>query len=231
MTEQSCRILLVDDEPDIIEFLQYNLEKEGYETDSCLTGEEALEKAVSFEPHIILLDLMMPGIDGVETSRRIRENKDLKSILICFLSARTEEFAEIAALEAGADDYLYKPISLSLLNSHIKVLTRRHPDLNVKQENHVIEFKDPDLKLDRDSYQVFSNGVELELSKKEFEILWLLASKPGKVLLRNQIQKKVWGTDIIVGTRTMDVHISKLRNKVGKKLIKTIKGIGYKLEV
>ncbi len=228
MSDTSCRILLVDDEPDIIEFLQYNLEKEGYQIASSLNGEDALEKAVEFEPHIILLDLMMPGIDGVETCRRLRENRDLQNVLISFLSATTEEFAEVAALEAGADDYLYKPISLRLLTSHIKALIRRHPDLNTKEDNQVIEVDT--LKLDRGSYQVFKEGEELELSKKEFEILWLLASKPGKVLLRNQIQKKVWGIDIIVGTRTMDVHISKLRNKVGKKLIKTIKGIGYKLE-
>lgn len=229
MADKTCKILLVDDEPDIIEFLQYNLEKQGYVIDSCLNGEDAIEKASTFEPHIILLDLMMPGIDGVETCRRIREKPELKNVRISFLSARTEEFAEIAALEAGADDYLYKPISLSLLNSHIKAMVRRHPDLHAKQEIQVIEIED--IKLDRESYQVFKEGKELELSKKEFEILWLLASKPGKVLLRNQIQKKVWGIDIIVGTRTMDVHISKLRNKVGKKLIKTIKGIGYKLEV
>lgn len=229
MSDKSCKILLVDDEPDIIEFLQYNLEKEGYEIESSLNGEDAIEKALEFEPHIILLDLMMPGIDGVETCRRLREKKDLQNVLISFLSATTEEFAEVAALEAGADDYLYKPISLRLLTSHIKALIRRHPDLNLKEDDQVIEFET--IKLDRGSYQVFKEGEELELSKKEFEILWLLASKPGKVLLRNQIQKKVWGTDIIVGTRTMDVHISKLRNKVGKKLIKTIKGIGYKLEV
>jgi len=229
MSEKNCRILLVDDEPDIIEFLQYNLEKEGYQIESSQNGEDAIEKALEFEPHIILLDLMMPGIDGVETCRRIREKKDLKNVLISFLSATTEEFAEVAALEAGADDYLYKPISIRLLTSHIKALARRHAELNVKEDHQVIEFEE--LKLDRGSYQVFKNEQELELSKKEFDILWLLASKPGKVLLRNQIQKKVWGSDIIVGTRTMDVHISKLRNKVGKKLIKTIKGIGYKLEV
>jgi len=228
MAENNCRILLVDDEPDIIEFLQYNLEKEGYLIESSLNGKDAIEKAIEFEPHIILLDLMMPGIDGVETCRRLREKKDLQNVLISFLSATTEEFAEVAALEAGADDYLYKPISMRMLTSHIKALVRRHPELNTKEDNQVIEFEE--IKLDRSSYQVFKNGEELELSKKEFEILWLLASKPGKVLLRNQIQKKVWGTDIIVGTRTMDVHISKLRNKVGKKLIKTIKGIGYKLE-
>lgn len=229
MAENNCKILLVDDEPDIIEFLQYDLEKNGYQIESANSGEEALQKVKTFEPHIILLDLMMPGIDGVETCRRIRENKNLKGILISFLSARTEEFAEVAALEAGADDYLFKPISLRLLKSHIKALIRRHPDLNAKTETQLIEIDS--LKLDRESYQVFKEGVELELSKKEFEILWLLASKPGKVLLRNQIQKKVWGVDIIVGTRTMDVHISNLRNKVGKKLIKTIKGIGYKMEV
>lgn len=229
MSKNNCKILLVDDEPDIIEFLQYNLEKEGYQIDSSLNGIDAIEKAKEFEPHIILLDLMMPGIDGVETCRRLREIKDLKNVLISFLSATTEEFAEVAALEAGADDYLYKPISMRLLTSHIKALIRRHADLNIKEDIEVIEIEE--LKLDRGSYQVFKKGEELELSKKEFEILWLLASKPGKVQLRQQIQKKVWGSDIIVGARTMDVHISTLRNKVGKKLIKTIKGIGYKLEV
>jgi two-component system alkaline phosphatase synthesis response regulator PhoP len=222
------KILLVDDEPDILEFLKYNLVQEDYQVFTAENGLEGIRIAERENPHLIILDVMMPELDGVETCHRLRSIPDLKNTLITFLTARGEEYSQIAGLEAGADDYIQKPIRPRLLISRVKALLRRlgnNPNGSEPSTNLQIGV----LSIDKERFEVFKSGAKIDLAKKEFDILWLLAQKPGKVFGREEIYRKVWGSDVIVGNRTIDVHISKLREKVGSEIIKTIKGIGYKI--
>ncbi|MBK8506987.1 MAG: response regulator transcription factor [Saprospiraceae bacterium] len=227
MAVMEARILVVDDEPDILEFVGYNLQKEGYLVEQASNGYEAFELAQQINPHLILLDIMMPQMDGVTACHKFRNDRSFEDTIIAFLTARHEEYSEIAGLTAGADDYIHKPISPRLLNSKVKTLLRRHKNFQ-KTENKIIQVEN--LILDREKYEVKLFDQLLELARKEFEILWLLVEKPGKVFSRDEIYRYVWGSDVIVGNRTIDVHISKLRNKLGDEFIKTIKGVGYKIE-
>lgn len=228
MQNSEIKILVVDDEPDIVEFIQYNLTKEGFQTSTATNGIEAIEIAEKVKPHLILLDIMMPQLDGVETCYRLRQNSAFSQTLIAFLTARNEEYSQIAGLEAGADDYIQKPIRPRLLITRLKALLRRHVALSEESQNNEISLGG--LTIDKEKYEIFNGEKKLSLARKEFDIIWLLASKPGKVFSRDEIYRNVWESDVIVGNRTIDVHISKLREKVGNHYIKTVKGIGYKLE-
>lgn len=219
------KILLVDDEEDILEFLSYNLRKEGYKVYTALNGEEGLEVAKKELPNLILLDVMMPGIDGIEVCREIRGIPGLKDVLIAFLSARSEDYSHIAGFDAGADDYINKPIKPRVLLSRIKALLRRGQPVKDSIPEDL-----GGIRIDRESYLVHKEGQEISLPRKEFELLSLLASKPGKVFAREDILNKVWGGEVVVGDRTIDVHIRKLREKLGEDYIKTVKGVGYKFE-
>ncbi len=225
---EQVKILVVDDEPDIVEFLSYNLRKEGFEVVTAADGEEALEVARREKPDIILLDIMMPHLDGVEVCRTLRQEAEFKDTLIAFLTARNEDYSQIAALDVGGDDYITKPIRPRVLISRIKALLRRKERATDNATPLLIEAGD--LKIDRERVLVLRGPQQIALAKKEFELLSLLASKPGKVFSRDEIYRKVWGTDVIVGNRTIDVHIRKLREKLGDKYIKTIKGMGYKFD-
>lgn len=225
MNTSDFKILLVDDEPDIIEFLSYNLKKEGYHVFTALTGEEGIDVARKETPHLILLDVMMPGIDGIEVCKELRGIPGMDAVIIAFLTARSEDYSHIAGFEAGADDYISKPIKPRVLLSRIKALLRRS---NAGTENTSVDVGK--LRIDRESYLVHKEGEEINLPRKEFELLSLLASKPGKVFAREEILNKVWGDDVVVGDRTIDVHIRKLREKLGEEYIRTVKGVGYKFE-
>ncbi|MBK9984932.1 MAG: response regulator transcription factor [Saprospiraceae bacterium] len=228
--DNKIKVLIVDDEPDILEFLEYNLSRNGFETIQASNGLEAIKIADKEVPDLILLDIMMPGMDGVQTCYELRKNDKLKDCLIAFLTARSEEFSEIAGLEAGADDYIQKPIRPRLLLSRIKALMRRKESSRVSPTaGNILDFGA--LKIDPQSYQVIIDGEVITLAKKEFEVIMLLASKPGKVFTREEMFSKVWGYTVPIASRTIDVHISKLREKVGERFIKTLKGVGYKLEV
>ncbi|MFZ1675973.1 MAG: response regulator transcription factor [Saprospiraceae bacterium] len=228
--ENKIKVLIVDDEPDILEFLEYNLSRNGFETIQASNGLDAIKIADKEVPDLILLDIMMPGMDGVQTCYELRKNDKLKDCLIAFLTARSEEFSEIAGLEAGADDYIQKPIRPRLLLSRIKALMRRKESSRVSTSaGNILDFGA--LKIDPQSYQVIIDGEVITLAKKEFEVIMLLASKPGKVFTREEMFSKVWGYTVPIASRTIDVHISKLREKVGERFIKTLKGVGYKLEV
>jgi two-component system alkaline phosphatase synthesis response regulator PhoP len=220
------KILLVDDEPDIIEFVSYNLKKEGYNVFTASNGKDAVEIATSEVPHLIILDVMMPDMDGIETCRQIREVPELKNVIVAFLTARNEDYSQIAGFEVGADDYINKPIKPRVLLSRIKALLRRGGAPAGEDEKTDLG----GLKIDRERYIVVKDGVEITLPRKEFELLALLASKPGKVFTREAILDKVWGGEVVVGDRTIDVHIRKLREKLGEEFIRTVKGIGYKFE-
>ena len=220
----SKKILIVDDEKDILELLDYHLIKEGYKTMKASNGKEALKVAKDFLPDLVLLDLMMPEMDGIETCIEFREDKLLKDCLIAILTARAEDYSQIAGLNAGADDYINKPIKPRVLLSRIKALLRR-TESKVKNDSNV------ELEIDTEKYVAILKGEEMLLPKKEFELLALLFSKPGKVFTREVILARVWGDDIIVGDRTIDVHIRKLREKLGNQYIKTVKGVGYKLKL
>jgi len=222
------KILLVDDEEDILEMIKYNLEKDDYDVQIANNGELAIDIAQSFKPHVILLDIMMPGMDGIEVCEALRSLPDLQNILIAFLTARSESFTHISALESGGDDFITKPIKPNVLRSRIKALLRRH--LEYTSNKSASEESFGDLLINYDKFTVKVNDTELVLAKKEFELLKLLASAPGKVFKRNEIMHKVWGTTVIVGDRTIDVHIRKLREKIGSHFIKTLKGVGYKFE-
>ncbi|MEM7161692.1 MAG: response regulator transcription factor [Bacteroidota bacterium] len=221
---KASKILLVDDEQDILEFLGYNLQKEGYKVDVANNGRTAIEKALTFKPDLILLDVMMPEMDGVEVCREIREISELKNVLIAFLTARGEDYSQIAGFEAGADDYISKPIKPRVLASRIQALLRRKGE--AKQELTEVG----GISIDRERYLAIIDGVEVSLPKKEFELLNLLISKPGKVFTREKILSDVWGTTVVVGDRTIDVHIRKLREKIGDSKIATVKGVGYKFD-
>lgn len=219
------KILLVDDEQDIIGLLKYNLEKEGYEIKTASNGKEALEVLKTFHPHLILLDVMMPEMDGIETCLQIRENPILQGTIIAFLTARSEDYSQIAGFEAGADDFITKPIKPKVLISRVQALLRRGKNVQPK-ENETVS----GIKIDKDRYVVIKDNEELNLPKKEFELLALLVSSPGRVFTRDVILNTIWGNDVVVGDRTIDVHIRKLREKIGEETIKTVKGVGYKLE-
>ena len=225
MQTDIAHILIVDDEPDILEFIHYNLLKEGYTVSMASSGLEALAKAKEKLPDLILLDIMMPEMDGIEVCSELRANPRYTNTVIAFLTARNEDFTQIAGFDVGADDYINKPIKPRLLLSRIKALLRRKvetaSDNNIRQVG--------DLGIDQEKYLIYSNGETINLARKEFELINLLASKPGKVFSRQEIFNKVWGYDVIVGDRTIDVHIRKLREKIGMDSIKTVKGIGYKL--
>ena len=227
MKKTTTKILVVDDDPDIIEILTYNLSNEGYNVKSAFNGIEALKKAKKFIPDIILLDVMMPEMDGIEACSNLREIESLSKSRIIFLSARSEDFTLIAAFDAGADDYINKPVKPKILLKKISSISRRM----MSDNNNTNKIMFGTLLIDRDSYTVTNNKEEITLPRKEFELLFLLASKPGKVFNRDEIMLKVWGTQVVVGDRTIDVHIRKLREKIGKKYIKTIKGVGYKFKV
>ncbi len=221
------KILLVDDEQDILEFLSYNLKKEGYDVYTALNGKQAVEVAKKEHPHLIVLDVMMPGMDGIESCREIRELPENNNVLIAFLTARNEDYSQIAGFDVGADDYINKPIKPRVLSSRIKALLRR----GVIADQVSPEKVDlGGIRIDRERYVIFKDEQEISLPKKEFELLALLASKPGKVFTREIILDKVWGGDVVVGDRTIDVHVRKLREKLGDDYIKTVKGIGYKFE-
>jgi len=226
MKKTSTKILIVDDDPDIIEILTYNLSNEGYSVKSAVNGVEALKKAKKFIPDIILLDVMMPEMDGIEACSQLREIESLSKSMIIFLSARGEDFTQIAAFDAGADDYINKPVKPKILLKKISSISRRILSENNNTNNIIVG----SLSIDRESYSVTLEKDEISLPRKEFELLYLLASKPGKVLTRDKIMLKVWGTQVVVGDRTIDVHIRKLREKIGEKYIKTIKGVGYKFK-
>ncbi len=226
MKKTSTKILIVDDDPDIREILTYNLSNEGYNVKSAINGVEALKKAKKFIPDIILLDVMMPEMDGIEACSQLREIESLSKSMVIFLSARGEDFTQIAAFDAGADDYINKPVKPKILLKKISSISRR-----ILSENNVTsKIIIGSLVIDRDSYSVTHEKDEITLPRKEFELLHMLASKPGKVLTRDEIMFKVWGTQVVVGDRTIDVHIRKLREKIGEKYIKTIKGVGYKFK-
>lgn len=228
--ENQIKVLIVDDEPDILEFLHYNLSRNGFDVLQASNGPEAIRMADQHVPDLILLDIMMPGMDGVQTCYEMRRNDKLKNTLIAFLTARSEEYSEIAGLEAGADDYIQKPIRPRLLLTRIKALMRRKDSGQTPpRQDAQIDFGS--LKIDPRSFQVFIDDEVIPLAKKEFEVMMLLASQPGKVFTREEMFQKVWGYTVPIASRTIDVHISKLREKVGERYIKTLKGVGYKLEV
>ncbi len=231
MESNSQKILVVDDEKDILEFISYNLKKERYNVFTAPDGKTAIKIAQKEHPHLILMDVMMPLMDGVETCEKIREMEVGKNIIIAFLTARSEDYSQIAGFEAGGDDYISKPIRPKVLVSRIKALLKRYKKLEFEED----AFNDHQIKLgrimiDTERHQVYNDGEPLDLPKKEFNLLLLLTSKPSKVFTREEIFDKIWGADVFVGDRTIDVYIRKLREKIGLESIKTIKGVGYKFE-
>ncbi len=222
------KILLVDDEDDILEFLSYNLLKEGYKVRTASSGMAALEVASGFKPDLVILDIMMPEMDGIEVCKHLRDMEALEDCIIAFLSARGEDYTQIAALDSGGDDFIQKPIRPNLLISRVKALLRRKKEMDKTILNKTIKIGD--LVIDPDQFLAYKNGDKIELARKEFQLLNLLASKPGRVFRRFEIMHKIWGDDVIVGDRTIDVHIRKLREKLGNKIIKTVKGVGYKID-
>jgi two-component system alkaline phosphatase synthesis response regulator PhoP len=220
------KILIVDDDRDILEFLSYNLKKEGFEVFKAENGKIGLEVAIKEIPDLILLDVMMPEMDGIETCYQIKEKPELKNVIVAFLTARNEDYSEISGLEAGADDYISKPVRPRVLISRIKALLRRKGKGGGEPEEEV----KTSIVIDNSRYLAVKNGEEIVLPRKEFELLKLLLSEPGKVFLRHEILDKVWGTEVVVGDRTIDVHIRKLREKLGDDYLVTVKGVGYKYE-
>ena len=220
------KVLLVDDEPDIVELLRYNLEREGYAVQTALNGKDALKAAKSNRPDLIVLDIMMPGMDGVEVCMQLRQLPEFKNTVITFLTARGEDYSQIAGFDAGADDYITKPVRPKVFVSKVKALLKRsgadRPEGRILESNGV--------KVDLERVMVYVGDQELQLPKKEFELLVLLIGKPGKVFKRDEIYGQIWGNELFVGDRTIDVHIRKLREKIGDDRIKTIKGIGYKFD-
>lgn len=225
MNEASGKVLVVDDEEDILEIISYNLTNAGYTTETARNGDEAVSKARSFEPDLFILDIMMPNKNGFDTLKELRSHTKFEDSLVIFLTALGDEKSEVTGLNLGADDYIVKPIKPKLLLSRVNALFRR---LN-KEEEKPLQFGD--LVINKSMYTVVYKGIEIPLAKKEFELLSLLASKPGRVFLRNEILNQVWGTEVIVGDRTIDVHIRKIRQKLGVDLITTVKGVGYKFDI
>ncbi|MEW7280995.1 response regulator transcription factor [Aquimarina sp. 2201CG1-2-11] len=227
MNTKDITILLVDDEPDILEIVGYNLSAEGYNVITAENGVEAVKVAKKKKPHLVILDVMMPEMDGIEACEQIRKLPDLQNIIITFLTARGEDYSQVAGFDAGADDYITKPIRPKVLVSKVKALLRRLKE----EESTNSEIKIGNLVINRDEYKIIKDKSEIILPRKEFELLSLLASRPGKVFKREDILDKVWGNEVIVGGRTIDVHIRKLREKIGDDSFKTIKGVGYKFVV
>ena len=226
MKKRDIKILLVDDDADIIEIVRYNLLQESYQIFTASNGKEAIAAAKKELPHLIIMDVMMPVMDGMEACEQIRLLPELQNVIITFLSARNEDYSQLAGFEAGADDYIAKPIKPKILVSKVKGLLRRLKDQ--KEGNATLNVAG--LEINREEYKVIHDGKELVLPRKEFELLYLLASKPGKVFKREEILDSVWGNEVVVGGRTIDVHIRKLREKIGDDLFTTIKGVGYKLD-
>ena len=225
MKKKDIKILLVDDEPDILEIVRYNLSSQGYQIIIGKNGIEAVEKAKKHRPHLIILDVMMPEMDGIEACEKIRELPNQNDTIITSLTARGEDYSQVAGFDAGADDYIAKPIKPKVLVSKVKALLRRLKESDSSADSIV---KIGDLIIYKDEYKITKKGEEITLPRKEFELLSLLVNKPGKVFKRDEILDKVWGNEVVVGGRTIDVHIRKLREKIGDKSFKTVKGVGYK---
>ena len=226
MKKKEIKILLVDDEKDILEIVSYNLSQEGYQIITASNGKEAIIKAKKELPQLIILDVMMPEMDGIEACENIRKIPELQDTIITFLTARSEDYSQVAGFDAGADDYIAKPIKPKVLVSKVKALLRR---LNSDSKpNSTLTVGN--IEINREEYKIINNGKEIVLPRKEFELFYLLATKPGKVFTREEILDKVWGNEVVVGGRTIDVHIRKLREKIGDDFFKTIKGVGYKIE-
>ncbi len=224
-----ARILIVDDEDDIVELLSYNLQKEGYILEKAYDGKQGLEKAQLFNPHLIVLDIMMPEMDGIELCTLLRQDSSFDKAIIAFLTARNESFTQVHALDIGGDDFITKPIKIDVFVSRIRALLRRHPELKLSTDTNIITLGD--LIINPEAYSIEIKGETIYLAKKEFELLLFLTTKPGKVYKRKDILNNVWGTDVVVGDRTIDVHIRKLREKIGSDFISTIKGVGYKFSL
>jgi two-component system alkaline phosphatase synthesis response regulator PhoP len=225
------KILVVDDEKDIQEFIEYNLKKEGYDVFLANNGIEAIEQTKKIKPDLILMDVMMQLMDGIQACQQIKTNQSLSKIFIVFLTARSEEYSELAGFDAGADDYIAKPIKPKVLLTRIAAILRRKESQTIELiEPENIQLKVKGLVIDRDTFMVYKGSDKIQLARKEFELLYLLASKPGKVFKRDSILEKVWGDEVIVGDRTIDVHIRKIREKIGEDLVGTVKGVGYKFE-
>lgn len=228
MKKKNTKILLVDDEPDILEIVGYNLTQEGYQIVTASNGREAIAKAKKELPDLIIMDVMMPEMDGMEACENIRNIPELRDVIITFLTARSEDYSQVAGFDAGADDYITKPIKPKLLVSKVKALLRRLKESS-GQDSETLNVGG--IEINREEYKIIKDDIEISLPRKEFELFYLLASKPGKVFKRDEILDKVWGNEVVVGGRTIDVHIRKLREKIGDDLFKTIKGVGYKFEV
>ncbi|GGH00804.1 response regulator transcription factor [Mucilaginibacter phyllosphaerae] len=227
MSTSKQKILIVDDEPDILELIEYNLKKEGYQVYSARNGQEAVAEAKRTQPDLIVLDIMMPKMDGIEACRIMRTMPEFKNTFMVFLTARSEEYSEIAGFNVGADDYIAKPIKPRALVSRINAILRRNAPPEEVTDN---KLEIGDLVIDREAYLVYKKGVKVVLAKKEFELLYLLASKPGKVYTREVILKNIWEDSVVVTNRTIDVHVRKLREKLGDDCVSTVKGVGYKFE-
>ena len=227
MKKKDIRILLVDDDADILEIVGYNLSQEGYQISTAANGRDAIAKAKKVLPHLIIMDVMMPEMDGMEACENIRKIPELSNVIITFLTARSEDYSQVAGFDAGADDYITKPIKQKLLVSKVKALLRRLKETEKDSETLNVG----GIEINREEYKKVKDNIEIILPRKEFELFYLLATKPGKVFKREEILDKVWGNDVIVGGRTIDVHIRKLREKIGDDFFKTIKGVGYKFEV
>ncbi|SFA58697.1 two-component system, OmpR family, alkaline phosphatase synthesis response regulator PhoP [Pedobacter suwonensis] len=228
MNNAGQKILIVDDEPDILELIEYNLKKEGYQVFTATNGQEGITVAKKVHPDLIILDIMMPKMDGIEACRLMRAIPEFKNTFMVFLTARSEEYSEIAGFNVGADDYIAKPIKPRALVSRINAILRRNAGTEEVSEN---KLEIGDLVIDREAYLVFQGGNKVILAKKEFELLYLLASKPGKVYTRESILKNIWEDSVVVTNRTIDVHIRKLREKLGETYVSTVKGVGYKFEL
>ena len=228
MKKSDIKILCVDDEPDILEILKYNLSNEGYNISTAADGKSAIEMAYNISPNLIIMDVMMPNMDGIEACEKLRSDDKFNDTIIMFLTARGEDYSHVAAYDAGADDYVTKPVKPKVLVSKVKGLLRRLKKVIAKDINEIVF---DDIKIDREKYKVYISDNVLNLPRKEFELLYLLASKPDKVYKREKIMETVWGSEVIVGDRTIDVHIRKLREKVGDKYFKTVKGVGYKFVI
>jgi two-component system alkaline phosphatase synthesis response regulator PhoP len=226
-TSTKQKILIVDDEPDILELIEYNLKKEGYQVYTARNGQEAVSEAKKVLPDLIVLDIMMPKMDGIEACRIMRTMPEFKNTFMVFLTARSEEYSEIAGFNVGADDYIAKPIKPRALVSRINAILRRNAPAEEVTDN---KLEIGELVIDREAYLVFQKGEKVVLAKKEFELLYLLASKPGKVYTREVILKNIWEDSVVVTNRTIDVHIRKLREKLGDDIVSTVKGVGYKFE-
>jgi two-component system alkaline phosphatase synthesis response regulator PhoP len=227
MKKKDIRILLVDDDADILEIVGYNLSQEGYQISTAANGRDAIAKAKKVLPHLIIMDVMMPEMDGMEACENIRKIPELSNVIITFLTARSEDYSQVAGFDAGADDYITKPIKQKLLVSKVKALLRRLKETEKDSETLNVG----GIEINREEYKIVKDNIEIVLPRKEFELFYLLATKPGKVFKREEILDKVWGNDVVVGGRTIDVHIRKLREKIGDDFFKTIKGVGYKFEV